>query len=106
MSSRASVLIGPESELLSADDSSTEFEIDSSSTKFHFFSNKFPSSNCTKFMMSPFFLWDDASYGIYETNGCVATPSEYGCDVYDNALENVFSNTTQCEKTIFFVIGT
>ena len=41
---------------------------------------------------------------MYETAGRIAIASEYGFDVYANALENVSSNTTSCEETIFCVI--
>ena len=51
------------------------------------------------------FSWDDAAYGIYETSGCTVSASEYGSDVYANALENVLSNTTSCEETVFCVLG-
>ena len=43
---------------------------------------------------------------MYNTDGRVASASEYGCGMYANALENVSSNTTSCEETIFRVLGT
>ena len=33
--------------------------------------------------------WDDAAYRIYDNDGRIARASEYGRDVYANALENV-----------------
>ena len=42
---------------------------------------------------------------MYETAGSIAHASEYGCDVYGNALENISSNTALCEETIFSVLG-
>ena len=45
------------------------------------------------------------AYGIYETASCIASESEYRHDVYANAIENVLSNTTSCDKTIYRVLG-
>ena len=39
--------------------------------------------------MSPVCLWDDVAYGIYDTDGRIPSASEYGFDVYANALESV-----------------
>ena len=54
-------------------------------------------------MMLSFFSCDDVAYVIYKTADCIGSASEYRCDAYDNALENVMSNTTSCEETIFCV---
>ena len=35
----------------------------------------------------------------------VTSASEYGCGMYDNAQENISSNTMSCEATIFHVLG-
>ena len=43
---------------------------------------------------------------MYDTAGRIACNSEYGCDMYYNALESDLSNTTSCEETIFHVIAT
>ena len=56
--------------------------------------------------MFPVCSWDDVAYGIYETAGCMEISSEYGHDMYANTLENIFSNTTSCEETIFCVLHT
>ena len=56
--------------------------------------------------MSPVCSWYDVAYRIYETAGRIESASEYGRDVYANALENVSSNTTSCEENIFRVLGT
>ena len=56
--------------------------------------------------MFPVFTWENVTYGMYETDGCIKSDSEYGHEVYANALENVLSYTTSCEETIFCVIGT
>ena len=79
--------------------------MDSSSTKLCSFSNNLPSSNCAKFIMLPVCSWEDLAYGMYETVGCVDIAFEYGCDVYDNNLEDVLSNTTPCEEIFFHVLG-
>ena len=42
---------------------------------------------------------------MYNTPDRVSSASEYGRDMYDNALENVLSNTTSCEENIFHVLG-
>ena len=56
--------------------------------------------------MSQLCLWDDVAYGIYDISGCFMSASEYGCGVYYNAIDNVFSNTMSCEETIFCALGT
>ena len=56
--------------------------------------------------MSPDCSWYDVAYKIYETADRIASASEYGSDVYANTLENVLSNKTSCEDTIFRVLGT
>ena len=43
---------------------------------------------------------------MYDTTGCIASPSEYGCDIYSNALETSLSNTTSCEENNVHVLGT
>ena len=47
------------------------------------------------------FLWKDVSYVLYNTAGYIESVSEYGYDVYANALENVSSKKTSGEETIF-----
>ena len=64
-----------------------------------------PSSNGPKVIIFPVFSWDDVAYVIYETSGRVTSASEYGRDMYANALEKVFSNKTTCEETIFRALG-
>ena len=86
MSSGEFILIDFSLELSSADDSSSEPEIDQSSTKFCQFSNKPPYPNCEKVIILPVCSWNDVGYIIYETAVCIASDSEYGCDQYDNAL--------------------
>ena len=103
---RAFILIYPSSDSSSVDDSSIESKIDSPSYKLHLFSTKLHSSKYSKVIMSPFCSWDDVAYGIYKTAGCVMIASEYGRDIYANALEKYLSNTTSCEETIFRVLGT
>ena len=106
ISLRASVLIYPSSHLSSAYYSSIEAKINSSFAKFHSFLDKLPPSNCSKVIMFPVFTWENVTYGMYETDGCIKSDSEYRHEVYANALENVLSNKTSCEETIFCVIGT
>ena len=43
---------------------------------------------------------------MYKTDGHIASASEYGNEVYANALENVLSNKTSHEKNIIHVLGT
>ena len=38
---------------------------------------------------------------MYDTSDCVASASEYGCDVSATTLVNALSSTTSCEETIF-----
>ena len=45
-------------------------------------------------------------YGIYKTYSHIESASEYECDVYANALENISPNKTPCEETIFCVLRT
>ena len=45
-------------------------------------------------------------YGIYETAGCIASASDYGCGMYANTLEMFSPNTTSCGENIFRLIGT
>ena len=59
MISRAFVHIDYSSDLLSVDNSSIEYKINSSSSALHYFSTKFPSSNCAKVIKSPVLSWDD-----------------------------------------------
>ena len=56
--------------------------------------------------MSRVCSWDDLAYGIYDTDGHIVSDSEYKRDMYANALENILSNRTSCEETIFHVLGT
>ena len=74
------------SELSSADDSSIEAEIDSSSSNLLLFSNYSPYSNCAKVIISPVCSWEDTAYVIYDTAGRVSSAYEYGRDVYAKAL--------------------
>ena len=48
----------------------------------------FPSSNCANVITSPVFSFEYVAYGVYVTAGRITITSEYGRDVYDNALEN------------------
>ena len=50
--------------------------------------NMFPSSNYAKVITSPVCSFKDVTYGVYVTARRIAIASEYGCDVYANALEN------------------
>ena len=45
------------------------------------------------------------AFGIYKTDGCVASASENGGDVYATALETFSSHTNTCEETDFCVLG-
>ena len=105
MSSRAFVLIDPSSESSSVDDSSIEAEMDSSYSALCSIYSKPPSSKCAKVIMLPVYSWDDVVYGIYKTYGFIVSESEYGLDVYANTIENILSNTTSREETIFCVLG-
>ena len=58
-----------------------------------------------KVLILPVCSWEHLVYGLYDTTGCIASAFEYGRDFYANALENVSSNTTSCEETIFSVLG-
>ena len=51
--------------------------------------------------MSSVFSLEDVAYVIYETVCCIESASYYGCDLYSNALGNVSSDTTECEKNIY-----
>ena len=76
----------PSSDSSSIDDLSIEAEIDSSSSAFRLFPTKYPSTNYAKVMMSTVFSWDDVVCGIYETTVHIENSSEYGNDMYSNAL--------------------
>ena len=65
-----------------------------------------PSLQCAKFITSPVCSWDDAASGIYETDGCIVSVSEYICDVYANALKNVSLNKCRVKKHISGVLDT
>ena len=78
ISSRSYVLINQSSALLSTDDSPIESEIDSYSTKLCLFSNKPPSTNFEKVIMSPVCSREDVAYGMYDTTGHISSASEYG----------------------------
>ena len=101
MSSTASVLIDPLSELSSTYDSSIQSKIDFLLLNYVYFPNIFSSSNCSKVIISPVFSWDDVAYRMYNTNGRVPSAYEYEHEVYANALENVLSNTTSFEEPCF-----
>ena len=68
------------------DDSSIESESYSSSSTLRSFSAKLASSNCEKVIILPAYSWDDVACGIYEAAGSVTSDSEYGRDVYANAI--------------------
>ena len=78
-----------------------KYEMDSSSTKFRSFPNTPPYSNWEKFIMLPVFLWDDVLHRIYDTSGHNMSASEYLCDDYTNALENVFQIKCHVKKLSF-----
>ena len=63
-------------------------------------------SNCVNVITLPVCYLEDIAYGVYVTAGRIAIASEYGRDVYDNALEKLSSNTTSYEDIIFFVLDT
>ena len=88
------------------DNPSIEEKYYSSSSELRSFSTKPPSSKCAKVIMSPVCSWSDVAYRIYNNSGLVSSVSEYGCDVYADAQENVSSNTTSCEEYDFRVLGT
>ena len=48
--------------------------------------------------MLPVCSWDDVAYGIYETDGRIAIASEYGRDVYANAVEYIFQIKRHVKK--------
>ena len=48
--------------------------------------NKFPYSNCAYVIILPVCSIEDIAQGMYDTAGHIAIASEYGCDVYANAL--------------------
>ena len=87
------------------DDPSIEAEIYLSSSELRLFSTKLSSSKYAKFILFTVCSWDDVAYGIYETADCISSASEYGCDVYTNALEKVYPNTISCEENILHVLG-
>ena len=66
----------------------------------------FPSSNCVNVITSSLCYLEDVIYGVYVTSGHIAIASEYGHDVYNNALEKLSSNTTSYDEIIFLVLGT
>ena len=51
------------------------------------------------------FSFEDVAYGMYDTDGRIATASEYGFDVYTKALDKLSSKTTSYEDTILRVCG-
>ena len=58
----------------------------------------FPSSKFVNVITSPVCSFEDVSYGVYVTSGRISIASEYGRDVYDNALEKI--RQTQHRMTI------
>ena len=66
----------------------------------------FPSSNCANVITSPVCYFEYVAYGVYVTVGRIAIASEYGRDVYDDALEKLSSNTTSYNDITFLVLGT
>ena len=67
--------------------------------------NKFPSSKCVNVITFPVCYLEDVVYGVYVTARPIAAASEYGRDVYDNALETLTSKTTSYDKITFLVLG-
>ena len=88
------------SESSSVDDSSIESEIYSSSATLRSFVTKLPSSKFAKVIILPVYSWYDVAYGIYKTDGCVASASVYRRDVYPNALEKV-CQIQRCVKNYY-----
>ena len=62
-------------------------------------------SNCENVLLSPICSWADVAYEIYNTDGHLASASQYGHEMYANMLENIFSNTTAYEETILCLLG-
>ena len=101
ISSRAFVFIYLSSDSSSVDESSIESKIDSYYNTLSNFPTKSLSSNCAKVIIFPVFSCDDSEYRIHKTDVCVASASEYGHDMFANAIENSSLITTSCEETIF-----
>ena len=57
-------------------------------------------------IISPFLPLKDVGQGVYVTSGRITIASEYGRDIYANAIENISSKTTSYEDIIFLVFGT
>ena len=87
MSSIEFVLIYPQPDSSSVDESSIESEMDQSYATLRLFPTKLPSSNCEFFIILPVCSWDYVAYGIHKTSGCIESDYEYGRDVYDNILD-------------------
>ena len=68
--------------------------------------NMFPSSNCVNVITLPVYSFEDVAYGVYVTSGRIAIASEYGRDMYNNALEKLSSNTASYDDITFLVLGT
>ena len=66
----------------------------------------FPSSNCVNVIISPVCSFEEVTYRVYVTSGRIAITYEEGYDVYANALEKLFPNTTLYKDIIFIVLGT
>ena len=66
----------------------------------------FPSSNCANVITFTDCYFEDVAYGVYVTAGRIAISSELCHDVYDNALEKIYSKTTSYEDIIFLVLST
>ena len=43
-------------------------------------------SNCAYVIISSVCFFENVAYGMYNTAGCIAIYSVYGCDAYTNAL--------------------
>ena len=43
--------------------------------------------------------WKDVPYGMYDIAGLFSNASEYGCNLYSNAIEKSSSTSTSCEET-------
>ena len=67
--------------------------------------NKPSSSNCANVIISSVYSFEYLAQGIYDTDGRIDIASEYGRDIYANALEFLSSKTTSYKNIIFFVCG-
>ena len=56
-------------------------------------------------IISPVCSFEDAAQGMYGTDRRIAIASEYGHDIYANALEKLSPKTTSYEDIIFLFCG-